>query len=149
MQQGQKPRVPAVEYLFTWPSDKPQLIGSKCKSCNTYYFPEVYTCVNPDCNQKQNVEQAYLSRIGKLWSYTIQAYQPPPPHPQVPREEFVPFAVGVVELPEGIRVIGKLTTAENLERGMKMELEAGKLHEDEDKEYLTWQFRPIEENKGG
>ena len=147
MEQHQKQRVPAVEGLFTWPSAEPCLIGSRCRSCNTCYFPAISTCMNPECDDKENVEQVSLSRKGKLWSYTIQVYNPPPPFPQVPKEQFTPFAVGIVELPEGVRVIGMLTTTENLEIGMELELVAGKLYEDENNEYLTWKFKPT--SQGG
>lgn len=70
-------RNPVIEGLFTLDPEEPRLIGSKCTSCGTYFFPETVSCSNPVCKEKK-VEQAFLSRRGKLWSYTIQYYPPPP-----------------------------------------------------------------------
>jgi uncharacterized OB-fold protein len=142
MQQHQKQKIPAVEGLFSWPSDDPRLIVSRCKSCKTCYFPPVSTCVNPDCDDKGGVEQVHLSRRGKLWSYTTQHYCPPQPFPYKSKEEYAPFAIGIVEFPEGIRVAGMLTTTGSLEIGTEYEMIVDKLDEDEENEYLTWKFRP-------
>ncbi|MFC1819935.1 Zn-ribbon domain-containing OB-fold protein [Thermodesulfobacteriota bacterium] len=133
--------IPAVEGYLKWPSDKPQLMGSKCKSCGTYFFPKTFRCSNPDCNEE--VEDAILSSRGSLWSYTIQYYAPPPPYH--PPDPFVPYGIGLVELPEGIRVIGMLTNCDldNLKVGMPMELTVEKIYEDEKgNDIITWKFKP-------
>lgn len=145
MQRHQKQKVPAVEGLFSWPSDDPRLIVSRCKSCKTCYFPAVSTCVNPECDDKEGVEQVHISRRGKLWSYTIQHYPPPQPFPYKSKQEFAPFAVGIIEFAEGIRVAGMLTTTENLGIGTEYEMIVDKLDEDEENEYLTWKFRPTKQ----
>lgn len=142
-----KTKVAAVDGLFSWSNGEPYLIGSKCRTCHTCYFPKISTCVNPECSDKAGAEETALSRTGKLWSYTIQVRQPPQPFPQVPEEQFKPFGIGLVELQEGIRVTGMLTTTQNLQIGMKVELTLGTLYEDSEKEYLTWMFRPV--GKGG
>ena len=38
---------PLAEGLFTWPSDSPALIGTKCGSCGEVTFPSHYGC--PRC----------------------------------------------------------------------------------------------------
>ena len=44
-----------------------------------------------------------------LWTWTLQTFPPPvPPYPR-PVDDFVPFGVGYIELPEGLRVQGRLT----------------------------------------
>ena len=135
-------RNPVIEGLFTLDPKEPRLIGSKCTSCGTYFFPETVSCSNPVCKEKK-VEQAFLSRRGKLWSYTIQYYPPPPPF-KAP-EPFVPFGIGLIELPEKIRVLGMLTESDpdKLKIGMEVELVLEKLYEDNGKEVITWKFRPV------
>ena len=47
---GAKARVPAIEGWFRVDGDTPHLIGTRCKSCQTYFFPkETFFCRNPDC----------------------------------------------------------------------------------------------------
>ena len=141
---AEKRSIPAVEGYFTWPSDKPQLMASRCKSCGRYYFPRQARCNNPDCGKE--VEEALLSTKGTLWSYTIQYYMPPPPfHPPDPP---APYAIGLVELPESIRVLGMITGCDidNIKIGMPMELKVEKMYEDEHgNDVLTWKFKPTKD----
>jgi hypothetical protein len=135
-------KIPVIEGLFTLDPEEPKLIGSKCTSCGTYYFPQTISCSNPDCNEKE-VEEAFLSRRGKLWSFTVQYYPPPPPFKA--QEPFVPYGIGVVELPEEIRVAGMLTESdpEKLKIGMEVELLLDEVYEEDGKEVVTWKFSPV------
>lgn len=135
-------RVPIIEGLFTMDLEEPKLIVSKCTSCGAYYFPQTISCCNPDCNDKQ-VEEAFLSRKGKLWSFTVQHYPPPPPFK--PTDPFEPFGIGIVEFPEEIRVAGIMTESdpEKLKIGMDVELILDKAYEEDGKEVVTWKFRPV------
>jgi len=45
-----------------------------------------------------------LSSRGKVWGFTVQRFAPKSPPYVVPAGGFVPFAVGYVELPEGVKV---------------------------------------------
>ena len=96
-------QIPVMEGVFTWPAEEPRLIGSRCKSCGTYYFPKTFRCHDPAC-QGEEVEEILLSPRGKLWSYTIEYYPLPPPYK--PPKEFKPCGVGEEEVPEGVRVAG-------------------------------------------
>lgn len=134
-----KKQIPLVDGLFTWPSDQPSLIGSRCKTCGEYYFPKV-NCKNPDC-PKKDVEEVLLSRRGKLWSYTIEPYQPP-----LPYKGPLPVLFGLVEIPENLKVMGWLTGCkyEDLKFGMKMELVIEKAWEDEEgNDLVFWKFKPV------
>jgi uncharacterized protein len=136
---------PIIDGSFTWPSSNPQLIATHCISCNTYYFPNKKSCNNPKCKEKK-VEEALLSTKGKLWTYTLMQYPPAVPFKSDAKP---PYPVGVVELPEGIRILGLLTDCEyeQLEIGMEMELVIKPLHHDQNGEaMLTWMFKPV--NKG-
>ncbi|MBC8274330.1 MAG: OB-fold domain-containing protein [Chloroflexi bacterium] len=138
-------RVAAFEDLFTWPSDDPRLIATKCKSCGHCAFPKTFTCGNPNCKNK-DVEDILLSKRGKLWSWSTQYYKPPPPF--VAPDPYVPFAVGLVEFPEGIKVLGIVTGCntpdEYLKINMEVEVVAEKLFVDEDgNEVIGWKFKPV------
>ena len=134
--------IPVIEGLFTWPSADPRLIGTRCLSCNSYFFPRKQSCGNPKCKEKK-IEDTLLSTEGKLWTYTVMRYPPVPPF-RSDREP--PYPVGVVELPEGIRVLGLLTGCEpeELEAGMDMKMVIDALYRDEDGQpVLTWKFKPV------
>ena len=136
-----KKQIPVEDGLFTWPSEQPSLIGSRCKSCGHYFFPRIKICQNPDCNEKE-VEDVLLGRRGKLWSYTIQHYAPPPPY-----HGPVPLTIGLMELSEEkLRIMGQLVEGikpEDIKIGMELELVVEKLFDDEEgNEVMTWRFRP-------
>jgi len=95
-----------------------------------------------------------LSRRGTLYSFTVQRFKPPPPYKGP--EPFVPYGVGMIELPEGLRVTAVLEEGDpaRLQVGMEMELVVASLFEDaEGNEVLGYKFRsvnslPQEESEG-
>lgn len=116
--------VPALEGWFTLDRKAPHLLGTRCKSCGTYYFPKLKTfCRNPAC-ESDAFEDVQLSRTGKLWSCTNAAYAPPEPF--VAKEPFAPFAIAAVELKtEKMIVLGAVVDGvkvSDLRAGMTMEL---------------------------
>ena len=139
-----KTRTPAVEGWFTLDPGEPQLLGTRCTSCNSYFFPrESSFCRNPECSSSELVEVP-LSRRGRLWSYTQNQYAPPPPY--VSSDPFEPYTVAAVELEEEkMVVLGQVAPGiepASLEAGIEMELVLGTLYEDDDNEYLVWNWRP-------
>src|SRR5262245_51936143 len=110
-------RVPVAERIFTWPSDSPQLIGSRCGACGITTFPSQDSC--PRCASTQMGEQL-LARRGKLWAWTTQHFQPPaPPYTGPAGDAFVPFGVGYVELPGQVKVEARLDAdLDGLREGM-------------------------------
>jgi hypothetical protein len=91
------------------------------------------------------LEEVGLSPRGRLWSWTINHYQPPPPY--VPPEPFAPYAVAVVELLDhGLMVLGQVARGCDpgaLRVGMEMELVVEPLHTDPaGAEVIVWKWRP-------
>jgi len=133
-----------AEGLFTWPSEHPALIGSRCPDCREVTFPAQTACPACSCAACENVE---LSRRGVLWTWTVQNF--PPPHPYLgDAREFVPFGVGYIELPEGLRVEARLTEndADRLRIGMDMELVIEPFGTNaKGPQLLTFAFRPLDE----
>jgi len=139
-------QIPIQEGLFTWPAQQPQLIASRCRDCGELTFPQQASC--PSCTGRE-AEPVRLGRRGTLWTWTVQHFPPPVPPYAGPaeRERFEPFGVGYVELPDGIRVEGRLTESdpERLRIGMQMELVIEKFMDDaEGNELMTFAFRPVE-----
>jgi len=61
-------------------------------------------------------------------------------------EPYSPYGIGLVELPEGIRVLGMLTGGdiEDIRIGMDVELVVEKLYENEQgDEVITYKFKPV------
>ena len=136
-------RVPVVEGVFTWPSEDPQLIGSRCTGCAIVTFPAQDSC--PRCASTEMAEHL-LSRRGRLWAWTTQEFPPPsPPYAGPTGTDFVPYGVGYVELAGEVRVETRLTTTEGLRSGMEMELVLMPFRTDGDgNEVVTFAFRPVD-----
>jgi len=134
------------ENLFDWPSEEPRLAATRCDSCGFVTFPAQDTC--PSCG-RDTVTPTLLSRRGTLWTWTRQRFQPKNP-PYIGREaanEFQPYGVGFIELPEG-RIEARLTGGIDQELciGMPMELTVVPFTTDEDgTEVLTYAFQPVKE----
>lgn len=78
-------------------------MGSRCASCGETTLGRNVTC--PNCG-KTTMASLPLSQRGRIWTYTIVRHKPPGDY-RGP-EPFVPFALGLVELPEGLRVLAPL-----------------------------------------
>jgi len=146
MTETSRKQVPAIEGWFTFPSDEPHLIGTRCKSCGDYFFPPSLICRNPNCTKKTDLEKVQLSRRGKLWSYTINYFKPPMPYRSP--DPFVPYAIAVVELDkEKMKVQGQVASDcdfNTLKVGMDMELVLEKLYEDEQgNDVMVWKFKTV------
>ena len=103
-------QVPVAEGIFTWPSDEPQLIGSRCSACGIVTFPAQDSC--PRCAATDMAEHL-LARRGRLWAWTTQDFPPPsPPYSGPTGKDFVPFGVGYVELPGEVKVESRLTESD-------------------------------------
>ncbi len=131
-------RVMVREGLFTDPGTGTgtALLGSRCTNCGNVLFPRVDACTYCATEDPDPVD---LSARGTLWAWTAVT-APPPGY----RGE-VPFGVGVVELPEGVRVIARLTESDPaaLVAGQPMELRIVTLHRDDDgNDVMTYAFAP-------
>lgn len=141
-------KIPVKEGLWTVPSsldEKPQLIGSRCHRCGEVFFPKKANGICTHC-QSKNLEEIKLSRIGKIYSFTV-VMQEPPEYYKGP----VPYAEGFVELPEGVRVETLFTGChfDDLKVGIDVEMVIERLHEDEGgNQILAFKFRPVTSNNG-
>lgn len=135
--------VESVEGLFEQTPNGPRLLGSRCASCQTPYFPRSSGCHNPDCDTSK-MEDVHLGPKGRVWSLSVQTYPPPPP--VVSSDPFEPFAAAMVDLEEGLRVLGRMVTDDpgQVNVGDEVELVIAPLGKDADgRDVISWQFKPI------
>lgn len=137
-------QVPVAEGIFTWPSDSPHLIGSRCKACGNHMFPTQSGCPRCTGNDTETVE---LASRGTLWTWTIQGFPPkaPPYAGPTDPEHFQAFGVGYVELPGEVKVETRLTESDpsKLQIGMEMELVIVPLCQDDaGNDVMTFAFQP-------
>lgn len=133
---------PVADDLFELTPEGPRLIGSHCSACGSSYFPMAMSCRNPDCVEK-TVSRATLPDQGILFSYTIQRYRPPA---LFRMDDWEPYAIGLVDLGEGLRVLGMLTSLafEEIVIGMALRLTTETLFTDPDRgRVATYKFAPV------
>jgi uncharacterized protein len=126
---------PVRQGLFTV-GDDPHLIAGRCNPCARHHFPRSLTC--PYCGSSE-VADSLLDDTGTLWGWTTVT-APPPGY-----RGDVPYGFGVVELPEGIRVVSRIgdTDPERLWFGMPVRLALEPLGVDDDgAAVLTYTFVP-------
>jgi uncharacterized protein len=126
-------RVPLKEGLFSEEGGG-RLLGNKCKSCGQIYYPKALFCF--EC-AATDMEEVVLSRRGKLYSYTIG---------RMPAMHFEPpYALGMVDLPEGVRVFAPLIMGEGtvLKVGMEMEVSIEEMWQEEDQQIIGYKFKAV------
>lgn len=136
-------RIPVADGLFAETKDGARLIGSRCASCGTPYFPKVEYCRHPECPASK-IEDAGFGPDGTIWSCAIQDY--PPPAPAKFDKPYKPYAMAVVDLADGLRVLGQIQTDDirSVRPDMKVTLVVDTLcHDEAGNEVTTWKFRPV------
>jgi uncharacterized protein len=96
---------------------RPHLIGNRCKACGACFFPQQALCTS--CFQEGTLQEKALDSKGTVYAYTIvERASLAPPGFQVP------YAYGYIDLPEGVRVLAKISdwSAETLKIGTPVEL---------------------------
>lgn len=115
--------------------------GSRCKSCNTPYFPRASVCRNPDCSGS-DMADCNFGGSGVLWSYSTADFAPPPPHKFDP--PFKPYLIGVVDMDNGLRLVGQLCgPTGDIKVGAKVELVIDELYHEAEAARTTWKFKLV------
>ena len=116
--------------------DEDYLFGSKCKGCGAVYTGSRRYC--GACSSDGPFDELRLSSEGEVhvWSIIHQAT------PYVK----APYAVGIIDLPEGVSVNSNIDiepAPENLSFGMKVKMFTEEVSEDrEGNKYVAYKFRP-------
>ena len=131
-------REPCVRGLFS-EEEGARLHGARCTCCNTPYFPRVSACRNPACEESKIVPCTFGGE-GRLWSYSVADFPPPPPHRY--DKPFVPYAIGVVDLDSGLRVVGQMVNPVEVMRvGARVRLVIEPIHHEDGKAFTSWKFK--------
>jgi len=120
-----------------------RLVAARCKECGTINFPPRRICIG--CNKPTEFEEVKLSGRGKIYSYTVIA-RGATVYEQAD-EALVggSFAVALVELEEGVRVIAQLTDCDpyKVEVGMEVEAVLRRVYEQDGIIRYGLKFRPV------
>jgi uncharacterized OB-fold protein len=80
-----------------------RLLGVKCETCSTSFFPRRSIC--PKCRRKGKIAEQQFSGKGKVYSYT-EISAPPEGF-----EDQVPYILAIIELDEGARLTAQIVDA--------------------------------------
>jgi uncharacterized OB-fold protein len=117
------------------------LVGDRCTSCGELFFPQKFIKICAHCHCR-DLEKVRFSKEGRIINVTVVYQQPAGGFYFGP----VPYAYGVVELPEKVRILTLFSSSdlESLEVGMRVILTIEKLFDDaEGNEIITYKFKPI------
>lgn len=80
-----------------------RLLGTKCVTCNTNYFPKRSVC--PKCRRKGKIEEKQYAGKGTIYSFT-EISAPPEGF-----EDQVPYVLAIIQLEEGPRLTAQIVDA--------------------------------------
>jgi uncharacterized protein len=111
-----------------------RLEAAKCTSCGKVFFPPRLTC--KECGGRE-FEKVILPDTGKLMTYTIIRVAP---------SEFsdqAPYAVGVAELDNGVRLMAQVADVDfdEIKLGMPLKIEFRKVREEGEAGILCYGYK--------
>jgi uncharacterized OB-fold protein len=120
------------------------LLGNSCGNCGTKFFPARSVC--PHCWDTGILSPYRFCGPGKLYAASVIRV--------APAGFQQPYAVGLVDLPEGVRIMAQLEVDPSewnrLSPGLTMELCIGVIREDESGQQMVgYKFRSAGEESGG
>lgn len=135
-----------TEGLFRVDGDRAVLFASRRRSSGVVKFPaERPELFDGDQEIQDDIEAIELATEGTLYTYTTQEFAPPLPYkgnrdPKV----FKPYAVGFVELADGVLVESLIVgvAADQLRIGQRLVSTTTTLETEDGKSLLTFAFRP-------
>jgi uncharacterized OB-fold protein len=122
--------------LFTTGAADPRLLAARCEACVRLHFPATDAC--PYCGG----DRCTVVEVGPgatLFLFTTIARRPPGYRGPLP------YGFGVVELPEGLRIVTRLSGIDErrLAPGLRMRLVIEPIHTDDDGAHVhSYAFTP-------
>lgn len=111
------------------------LIGCKCVTCGTSFFPSRSVC--PKCRRNGRLEAEKMPRGGTIFSFTEV-------HSAPTGFEFeTPYYLAIIELPNAVRVTTQLvdSPAEKVKIGAKTKMVFRKIFEDDEEGAIAYGFK--------
>jgi len=108
-----------------------KVMGAKCRNCGKIMLPP-----RPICMQcySENLEWIEIGKRGRLLTYTIIHVAPPQ------FQHLTPYAVGIVELENGLRLPGMIRDVDfdKIKIGMELEIEVEPVKREEEQKWPAW-----------
>jgi uncharacterized OB-fold protein len=119
-----------------------RLVGKSCEGCGAILFPPRLICL--ECGQRK-MEDIKLSGNGTILTYTVIARGGGPTEFDDLQNMTGDYAVALVELQEGPRVVGQMTYCEptDLKIGQKVKAVFRVLYEQEGVIRYSYKFQPV------
>ena len=127
--------VPTPETQFFWDKCKEhELWLQRCQACqHVFFYPRLHC---PEC-LSDDVPGFRASGKGTLWTYMIN-------HRPVPGfEDDAPYAIAVVQLEEGPRMMSNIVGIENTPENLLLDMPLEVVFEDATEEISIPKFRPV------
>ena len=135
-----------TEGLFRVDGERAVLLASRRRSTGAVKFPaERPELFDGDPDIQQDIEAIELSTEGTLYTYTTQQFPPPLPYKgNRDPKTFQPYAVGFVELAEGVLVETLLidVAIDELKIGQRLVSTTTTFDTEDGKSLVTFAFRP-------
>jgi uncharacterized OB-fold protein len=130
---GKSKRVAIREDLFTTPLDDLNAVhlkGTQCNDCGEVFMGHAIGCAH--CGS-ENMKGIVFNDHGILYTYSVIQY-PPPGDYKGPKDPFIAFVEGLVELPDGIRIVAPVLECdpENARINMPLKLKLYDFFKDEE-----------------
>ncbi len=90
----------SVPLFWRLRESKYRMVGTRCATCNSFYFPPRYLC--PKCRREGKIENFQFSGNGEIVSYTVIRTAPSG------FEKQMPYVVAIVRLDEGPNITGQI-----------------------------------------
>lgn len=115
-----------------------RLEAAKCKGCGFVAFPPRLVC--PKCGARA-FEPTRLAEAGKLLTYTVIRVPPGP------FEDQAPYAVGIAELDDGVRLTAQVVDCDfaSLAVGRRVKLAFRKISEDGPAGVISYGYKFVPE----
>ncbi|BCQ07255.1 DNA-binding protein [Mycobacterium heckeshornense] len=131
-----------AEGLFRVDGDRAVLLGSRRRASGVVKFP----AERPELfDSTEDIEPVELSTEGTLFTFTTQEFPPPLPYKgkRAP-DQFRPYVVGYIELPEGLLVEALIVGADagDLQLGQPMVSTTTVFETADGNSFLTYAFTP-------
>lgn len=139
------PSSPTAGLLRETPGGGALLLGHRCAECGVLGFPRVAVCGS--CGSSEVGEVELGGTGGTLFGWTVVSAAPPG------YAGPLPYGFGVVDLDEGLRVLGRVTgfdvaDPEALGFGQRMRCVVDVVARDGADPLAVWAFAPADEGAG-
>ena len=119
--------------------DRVRLAGCKCSNCGETSLGTKSIC--PNCG-RDTVQEVALNNRGVLWSFTVVHHRPPGNYKGP--DPFVPFGMGLVELPDGLRVLSPIQCdIGQLKIGLELQFKPYVRHDEDGRDVVAFAFEPV------